>query len=66
MNIEIVLYYFSRVYSGFLVQLILAEILFVYKLKRKPLFLVRLAAGLLCLAALTFVKIGRASCRERV
>lgn len=55
MNIEIVLYYFSRVYSGFLVQLILAEILFVYKLKRKPLFLVRLAAGLLCLAALTFV-----------
>ena len=55
MNIEIVLYYFSRVYSGFLVQLILAEILFVYKLKRKPLFFVRLAAGLLCLAALTFV-----------
>ncbi|MDE6505199.1 MAG: ATP-binding protein [Clostridia bacterium] len=55
MQIEIVLHYFTQVYSGFLFQILIGEALIVCKFKRKPLFWVRLAAGGLCLAALTFV-----------
>lgn len=55
MYFDTIIYYFVHVYPGFLVELILAEALFAFKLSRKKFFAVRLVAGLLSLAALTFL-----------
>lgn len=55
MNFELVIYYFSNVYPGFILQLLLAEALFVFKLKRKKFFWIRLVAGIVILAGLTFL-----------
>lgn len=55
MNFELVKYFFLRIYPYFLVEIILCEALFVFRCRRKPLFILRLATGLVLLYAFTFL-----------
>jgi len=55
MNFELVKYFFLWVYPYFLVEIIVCEALFVFRCKRKPLFIVRLVTGLALCCAFTFL-----------
>lgn len=55
MDINIVIYMLTSVYPGFMSGIIIAEGLFVFRLRRRRLFVLRLVTGLVILAALIFL-----------